>query len=77
MTRRDLLLGSSALLAGQQSTSPQFRLVDATQSAGIDFHLRSGSPAIDVGSSLPEVTVDFDGCPRPAGAGYDIGAFER
>jgi parallel beta-helix repeat protein len=44
--------------------------------AANDFHLRGGSPAIDAGIALAEVTNDFDGVPRPQGPGYDIGAFE-
>jgi hypothetical protein len=43
---------------------------------GLDFHLNSGSPAIDTGLSLPQVLNDFDGVSRPQGSGYDIGAFE-
>jgi parallel beta helix pectate lyase-like protein len=41
-----------------------------------DFHLKSGSPAINAGVELAEVTVDFNGNARPKGAPYDIGAFE-
>jgi hypothetical protein len=41
-----------------------------------DFHLTSGSPARDAGTSLPEVPCDFDGNGRPAGSAYDIGAYE-
>ena len=41
-----------------------------------DLHLRPGSPAIDSGVALPEVTTDLDGNPRPLGLGYDIGAYE-
>ncbi len=41
-----------------------------------DFHLGQGSPAIDRGAGTAAPTTDFDGIPRPAGAGYDIGAFE-
>ena len=44
--------------------------------AGANFHLQSGSPAIDSGSSLNAPSSDFDNNPRPQGAGYDIGAFE-
>ncbi len=40
-----------------------------------DFHLSNTSPAIDKGTSL-DLLADFDGSPRPIGAGYDIGAFE-
>lgn len=52
-------------------TDPQ--LVDP---AGLDFHLKPGSPASDTGRVHPEVTDDFDGNARPKGAGWDIGAFE-
>lgn len=36
-----------------------------------------GSPAIDSGLRLADVTHDADGVPRPQGAGYDLGAYER
>jgi parallel beta-helix repeat protein len=42
-----------------------------------DFHVQDGSPAIDAGATEPEVAVDLDGRPRPQGAAYDAGAFER
>ncbi|HXU38508.1 MAG TPA: right-handed parallel beta-helix repeat-containing protein, partial [Blastocatellia bacterium] len=45
--------------------------------AAFDFHLKSGSPAIDAGTSLAEVTQDLDGIPRPQGSAYDTGCFER
>jgi hypothetical protein len=41
-----------------------------------NFHLQSYSPAIDAGTTLSDVTIDFEGTPRPQGAGYDIGAYE-
>jgi parallel beta-helix repeat protein len=41
-----------------------------------DFHLEPISPAIDAGIPLSQVSVDFDGAPRPSGAPYDIGAYE-
>jgi hypothetical protein len=44
--------------------------------AGLDFHLTSGSPAIDTGVNTPDVTQDFDGISRPQGASTDIGAYE-
>ena len=44
--------------------------------ANDDYRLRPGSPAIDAGKALPEVTTDIDGIPRPSGAGYDSGAYE-
>lgn len=44
--------------------------------ANDDYRLSSDSPAIDAGKTLPGVTTDIDGTARPAGAGYDIGAYE-
>jgi hypothetical protein len=41
-----------------------------------DFRLQAGSPAIDAGEYIPEVTTDIDGKPRPAGSAYDIGPYE-
>src|SRR3989344_2351557 len=41
-----------------------------------DFHLQSNSPAINAGSTLSEVTTDFDGVLRPQGSAYDIGVYE-
>jgi len=49
---------------------------------GADFHLRSGSPAIDAGSALDAPDHDFDGASRPqdgnddGSAAFDIGAYE-
>lgn len=40
-----------------------------------DFHLTTGSPAIDKGKSLSEVTWDHAGGKRPFGAAFDIGAY--
>jgi parallel beta-helix repeat protein len=45
--------------------------------APYDFHLDSGSPAIDSGIDRPDVTADLDGHPRPIDARWDIGCYER
>jgi hypothetical protein len=68
--------GASANLAGNLSNAPLSLFTDA--SAG-DLHLvPSASTAIDQGASLPAGACDqdFDGDPRPLGAGRDIGADE-
>jgi hypothetical protein len=44
--------------------------------AAFDYHLKSGSPAINAGASAPGVNVDLDGVTRPQGAAFDIGAYE-
>jgi hypothetical protein len=43
-----------------------------------DYRLQSGSPAINVGRDVSSfgVTFDFDNVARPAGASWDVGAFE-
>jgi hypothetical protein len=41
-----------------------------------NFRLQATSPAIDGGSALGAPAFDFDDHLRPAGAGYDLGAFE-
>lgn len=78
--RNNIVGGSSHLVlvrdAGKESDNftnidPQF-----LNPAGGDFHLQSGSPAIDNGLTLSEVPGDYAGGARPSGATYDIGAFE-
>lgn len=44
--------------------------------ANFDFHLLSGSPAIDAGATISMVKDDFAGVARPKGSAYDIGAYE-
>ena len=41
-----------------------------------DLHLLEGSIAIDNGTSQGAPSEDYDGNPRPQGAGYDIGCYE-
>jgi len=53
------------------TTNPSFVDADAA-----NFRLQSGSMAIDAGMTVPGVTVDYAGTPRPQGAAYDIGAYE-
>ncbi len=56
---------------GTVASAPQF-----VNQAGGDFHLAPTSPAIDRGSPTFAPSVDLDGHARPAGAAYDIGAYE-
>jgi hypothetical protein len=41
-----------------------------------DFHLKLGSPAIDTGTSTNAPPTDLEDHGRPAGTGFDIGAYE-
>ena len=43
-----------------------------------NFIIQNGSPAIDAGTAVSEVTTDFEGTsrPQPLGGEYDIGAHE-
>jgi hypothetical protein len=45
-------------------------------SADDDYHLKPGSPAIDRGTVLGDVTDDLEGNPRPMGLSHDAGAYE-
>ena len=42
-----------------------------------DYSLAPGSPAIDAGTSIADVTTDRAGVTRPRGLAFDVGAFER
>jgi hypothetical protein len=44
--------------------------------AARDIHIRQGSPAVGSGVPLADVPRDEDGVPRPAGSGFDLGAYE-
>jgi hypothetical protein len=61
-------------------TTQNFNLIGVdphfVNAGGADFHLRSDSPAIDRGTAISSVTVDYDGVSRPQHSAVDIGAFE-
>ena len=63
--------GTGTVASNNLTVDPKF--VDAS---GLDFRLRSSSPAIDAGMSISAVTDDFAGVLRPQGGSYDIGAYE-
>jgi hypothetical protein len=44
--------------------------------SGGDFHLITGSPAVNTGATVAAVTTDYEGTQRPQGSAYDIGADE-
>ena len=59
---QNILIFSKTTVADHNTTDgdPLFR-----DPAGIDYHLRPGSPAIDSGVAIPDVHTDYDGIPRP------------
>jgi len=63
--------GTNTVLAGNSTTNPLF-----VNAAGLNFHLRDGSQAIDAGVAVNGVLDDFDGTSRPQGSNHDIGAYE-
>ena len=72
---------SSDYVDNAASTTQSFNLFGSDPSfssvSSSDFHLKTGSAALDRGTSLSSVfTTDFDGNDRPTGTAYDIGAFE-
>jgi parallel beta-helix repeat protein len=54
-------------------STPAALFVDPANS---DYRLRPGSPAINAGTLLPQVTDDLAGTKRPLGGLYDIGCYE-
>lgn len=58
------------------TANPNFEGAGATLSGVPNFKLKPGSPAIDKGQSLSQVTWDHAGGKRPFGAAFDIGAYE-
>jgi hypothetical protein len=60
-----------AFLSANLGADPHF-----ADPATFDLHLGSSSPAVDAGIATAAIR-DLDGVPRPQGAGFDLGAFER
>jgi hypothetical protein len=57
------------------NVDPMFDSVN-NQSMYYDFHLKSGSPAIDAGL-FTGIPFDLDGNPRVAGSATDLGCYEK
>lgn len=67
------LINGSSQIYGDNAIIRDPKFVNPSKA---NFHLQEDSPAIGSGSSIDAPSDDFDGNPRPQGAGYDIGAFE-
>jgi hypothetical protein len=57
-----------------QLVNPGNSTIDST--VMVNANLTSGSPAIDAGLTISDVTNDYAGTSRPQGSAYDIGALE-
>lgn len=64
---------TNSILAGTDIAPLKFKSPDT---APFDYHISTGSSAIDLGATSASVMVDFDGEARPAGAAPDVGADE-
>jgi predicted outer membrane repeat protein len=71
VARRNLF--HQAAPSGERAISADPRFRDA---AAGEFRLAAGSPAIDAGEVVPNVSGDLAGGPRERGAAPDLGAFE-
>jgi hypothetical protein len=65
--------GTSGLVQSNNMTGTDPAFVNPL--AG-DFHLRSSSPAINAGTTVPYVTLDLSGTARPQDGRLDLGAYE-
>jgi hypothetical protein len=66
------LVGNGITYTANTIADPRF-----VNRAGGDFHLQTGSPAIDGGQVEYALPNDLDGAARPQGVGPDIGTYER
>ena len=73
--RYDWSLKNGLSHSGTVSAAPQ--LVDAGEAGAPAVKPGSGSPAVGRGSPVNAESTDFEGRPRTAREGYDIGAFQH
>jgi MYXO-CTERM domain-containing protein len=72
-----LTLAAWRTATGQDAHSLIATPAQLIENAGADdYHLAAGSPAIDVGTATHAPAVDLEDHARPAGGGFDIGAYE-
>ena len=62
---------SDTVATNNLTSNPMFK-----SAAGGDFSLQSGSPAINSGATLTDVSFDLNYGERPKGGSYDVGAVE-
>jgi hypothetical protein len=75
--RNVLVLGSSLPAEASGASNRAVSAASFVDAPAHNYQLAAGSPAIDAGVTIPEVTRDRAGTTRPEGQAYDIGAYER
>ncbi len=68
--------GSAGIAGGTGDITANPLLVNLGTTVATDYKLKLGSPAIEAGTTLTQVTNDYAGSSRPLGLKYDIGAYE-
>lgn len=71
---QEIVLQHGLVSAGTINSDPL--LVNYQPDGSGDYHLQPNSPAINAGTTTDCPDLDFDGAPRPFGAGPDIGVYE-
>ncbi len=74
-SRYDWKLKPGLTHSGTVNATPEF--VSSARGEGADLKLRPSSPAIGRGTPAHAEHIDFEGKPRNASAGYDIGAYQH
>jgi len=74
-TNFDMSSKAVSQTSGTIAADPQF--VSYNRTGGGDYHLKSGSPAIDKGLSTYAPATDYSGAARLKGAAIDLGAYEN
>jgi ferric-dicitrate binding protein FerR (iron transport regulator) len=76
----NLVYGSGVTLGGPRFAIKSNNLLNTdplfVNAASYNFHLQTGSPAIEAGVTSAAVATDYDGVPRSRGARNDAGAFQ-
>jgi hypothetical protein len=68
--------GSCSGTRGAHDIAANPRFVTGNGLLADGYRLQAGSPAINAGTTVSDVTKDYWGTPRPQGAAVDIGACE-
>jgi hypothetical protein len=75
--RNLLLLGSSLPAEAQGASNLAVGAASFVNASAHNYQLAPGSPALNTGVAIPEVSTDRLGVTRPQGSGYDVGAYEQ